>query len=70
VLDRVVANYPGKAFVFDSLPELCDMASRMCLPTMDGRFLYAYTDHVSEFGAHRIARRLVPFVEEIARRPD
>lgn len=66
LLSAIAAKYPKRVFIFDSLDVLCDPVTTIC-STMDGsHHLYSYSDHISVFAAHKIARTLVPFVDEIA----
>ncbi|MBI3903148.1 MAG: acyltransferase [Nitrosomonadales bacterium] len=67
VLDRLQAKYPDKLRIFDTLGQLCDMEDRMCTPFHEGRLLYSYGDHISQYASTRIAAKLVPFVEDFAR---
>jgi peptidoglycan/LPS O-acetylase OafA/YrhL len=69
VLDEVAAAHPGKVFVFDPAPELCGGEDAICRPFADGRMLYRYSDHISDFAAGRIAGRLDPFMASIAALP-
>jgi hypothetical protein len=68
LLATIVAKYPGGVFLFDSLDDLCDPLTAVCSALDAGHHLYAYSDHISAFAARKIARRLVPFVVDIADR--
>lgn len=48
--------------IFDSTPYLCGAES--CEMFENGKPLYAYTDHLNQFGGEKIARPLVDFLEE------
>ncbi len=67
LLDKLQAKYPKQLRIFDTLPDLCDMKTGICSSVMDGHLLYSYTDHISDYAAVHIAKRLVPFVEDFAR---
>ncbi len=58
-------RYPKQVLVFDTLPELCDQKSHECRAFLDGRALYSYSDHMSDYASILVARKLVPFVEAL-----
>lgn len=68
LLAAVVARHREGVYIFDSLDVLCDPATTICSAMDGGHHLYSYSDHISAFAAHKIARNLIPFVESIAQR--
>lgn len=68
LLERLKLKYPDDFHIFDPLELLCDMESKVCSPSLDGRLLYSHTDHISQYASFRIAKKLVPFVEGIGSR--
>ena len=57
-LDRVAklkADHPGLT-IFDPTPLLCDIASNNCPMFRNGKSLYSYGDHISNYGGDLIAR--------------
>ncbi|MBC3374668.1 acyltransferase [Pseudomonas sp. SWRI92] len=67
LLDEIALKFPDTVKIFDGLDLLCDMKERLCKASSEGRLLYSYSDHVSNFASERIAMKLVPFVEKFAR---
>ena len=55
-------KYPAAVEIIDPTPLLCDLATGICGPTLNGRLLYSYTDHISDYAAglvgHEINDRL------------
>ena len=45
--------------IVDAAQALCDLESRRCEMTINGRYLYDFTDHTSEYGSVRVARLLL-----------
>lgn len=45
--------------IVDAAQALCDLESRRCEMTLNGRYLYDFTDHTSEYGSVRVARLLL-----------
>ena len=42
--------------VYDPTPLLCDIPNNVCRVTEDGKFLYSYGDHISDFANAKIAK--------------
>ena len=42
--------------VYDPTPLLCDIPNNVCRVTQDGKFLYSYGDHISDFANSKIAK--------------
>jgi peptidoglycan/LPS O-acetylase OafA/YrhL len=49
--------------VFDTLPVLCDAAADRCAVMRDGKSLYSYGDHLSDYGGSLVARALAPMLQ-------
>lgn len=49
--------------IYDPMPLLCDIARNECSITRDGKFLYSYSDHISDYASSLIARDLLPSIE-------
>ena len=69
LLTRLSQKYPDQLRVFDPLDLLCDMKIRQCSFSIEGKVLYSYRDHISDYAAAMIAKKLVPFVEHFAAGP-
>lgn len=63
LLSEVQARHPGQVDIFDPTDLLCETSSGMCGPARDGRVLYAYTDHISDYAAGRIGARLNEYLQ-------
>jgi peptidoglycan/LPS O-acetylase OafA/YrhL len=53
--------------VYDPTPLLCDVSNNLCAITRNGKFLYSYGDHVSDYANSMIARDMLPAIRELAR---
>ena len=62
LLEEVKATYPDDVEIFDTTKYLCDMEKRECTHMKDGRFLYSYSDHISDYAAGLIGRDLNTFL--------
>lgn len=62
LLSSLELNYSGKVKVFDTLKYLCDTDRGICLPSKDGRLMYSYTDHISDYAAGLIGKDLNDFL--------
>ena len=56
LLDELKHDYPSAVTIFDATDIYC--ANGTCGPTRDGRLLYAYTDHISDYAAGLVGARL------------
>ena len=59
-------NHP-QLTVYEPTPLLCDISLNECAITRDGKYLYSYSDHISDFANSLIARELIPVIESLAR---
>lgn len=51
--------------IYDPTPLLCDVSRNECSITRDGKFLYSYADHISDYVNSLIARDLLPMIEKL-----
>ena len=51
-------------FVYDPSPLLCDIPNNRCEIAKDGKFLYSYGDHLSDYANSLIARDLLPKISK------
>lgn len=54
--------------VYDPTPLLCDQERRVCLPHKEGRLLYSYSDHISDYASSLLAKEIIPQIKEILKR--
>lgn len=55
-------KHPNDVQVFDTTNLMCDEELGVCGPTHNGRLLYSYTDHISDYSAGRIGASLNTFL--------
>jgi peptidoglycan/LPS O-acetylase OafA/YrhL len=60
ILNMVMLRFPGRVRIFDTIPILCE--DSQCRPFKDGRMLYSYSDHVSDYAAGMIGEQLNAFM--------
>ncbi|MBU6224453.1 MAG: acyltransferase [Burkholderiales bacterium] len=53
--------------VYDPLPVLCDIPADMCTIAREGKFLYSYGDHISDYAGMLIADQLLPLINAMPR---
>jgi peptidoglycan/LPS O-acetylase OafA/YrhL len=63
LLEKVRSLYPNDVKIFDPTSHLCDVERGVCTHRMFGRFLYSYTDHISDFASGLIGKDLNRFLE-------
>jgi peptidoglycan/LPS O-acetylase OafA/YrhL len=49
-----------RMYVYDPNPLLCDIPKNVCKISKDGKFLYSYGDHLSDYANSMIAKDLLP----------
>jgi peptidoglycan/LPS O-acetylase OafA/YrhL len=64
MLSRLQTKHLESLQIFDPTEALCDMKARRCSSSMNGRLLYEHSDHISDYGATLVARKLIPMIEE------
>ena len=47
---------------YDPAPLLCDISRNVCTITREGKFLYSYGDHISDYANSIIARDMLPVI--------
>lgn len=52
--------------VYDPAPLLCDIPHNVCTITHEGKFLYSYGDHISDYANSMIARDMLPIIRKLA----
>lgn len=70
VLNAIEERHPADVRLFDSLPLLCNREADECRSIENGRLLYSYADHISDYAAGLIARSLIPEVDSFVRGAD
>lgn len=61
IVNQLKARHPD-LLVYDPAPVLCDIARDVCPMTMNGRYLYSYGDHVSDYANGRMAAGFLPLL--------
>ncbi len=59
-------RFPVGLHVFDPTSIYCSSDTQICGPTKNGRALYSYTDHVSDYASGQVGAKLHRFLAEIA----
>lgn len=68
VLSDLALSNPQAVFVFDSTPYLCSMSDGICSYQKDGRRMYSYGDHISDYAAGKVGEPLNQFLVDISHR--
>jgi hypothetical protein len=63
LLAAVQRRFPDHVEIFDASDIYCSVEDDDCGPTRDGRLLYTYTDHISDYAAGLVGDRLNRFLE-------
>jgi peptidoglycan/LPS O-acetylase OafA/YrhL len=58
LLTKLEKNNPGTVQIFYTTPILCDEKKGLCEISKNGRLLYSYSDHISDYSAGLIGRPL------------
>jgi peptidoglycan/LPS O-acetylase OafA/YrhL len=58
-------NRHPNLYVYDPTPLLCDIPNNQCEISKDGKFLYSYGDHLSDYANSLIARDLLPKISRL-----
>ncbi len=56
--------HPGLT-VYDPTPLLCDIPRNVCTITQEGKFLYSYGDHISDYANSMIALDMLPVIRAL-----
>jgi hypothetical protein len=62
LLQAVKTTYPSDIEIFDTTKYLCDESRRECTHIKDGRLLYGYTDHLSDYASGILGVNLNAFL--------
>ncbi|CAB3788222.1 acyltransferase family protein [Pararobbsia alpina] len=65
VIEQVKQRHPD-LLVYDPASVLCDLKSGVCPIAMNGKFLYSYGDHISDYANGRIADQFLPLLRPSA----
>jgi hypothetical protein len=60
-LDQIKARHPDLT-VYDPTSVLCDSQLNVCPMTMNGKYLYSYGDHMSDYANGLVAERFLPLL--------
>jgi peptidoglycan/LPS O-acetylase OafA/YrhL len=67
VLNDLALSNPRAVFVFDTTPYLCSWSDGICSYQKDGRRMYSYGDHISDYAAGKVGKPLNQFLVDISR---
>lgn len=62
MLEGIRQRFPDAVTIFDPTDIYCDRTNGICGPIHDGRMLYAYTDHISDYAAGLVGEQLNAFL--------
>ncbi len=65
VLSEIREKFQNQVYVFDILPIICNKKNNLCSIISNGRLMYGYSDHLSDYAAGLIAKELMPFIEKL-----
>lgn len=66
LMDELARRHPN-LIIYDPTPLLCDTTRNTCSITRDGKFLYSYSDHISDVANSLIAKDLLTTLEKKAK---
>ena len=66
LLAKLEKNNPGTVKIFYTTPILCDEGKGLCEISKNGRLLYSYSDHISDYSAGLIGRPLNEWLRDQA----
>jgi peptidoglycan/LPS O-acetylase OafA/YrhL len=61
---KIKMSHPGHVEIFDATNIYCDTTSQTCSAVKNGRLMYAYTDHISDYAAGLVGKSLNNFLDE------
>jgi len=64
LLSDIRDRYRGQIGIVDASDIYCDESADRCGPARDGRLLYEYSDHISDYAAGLVGERLNRILEE------
>ncbi len=62
LLQEVASGSPEAIKIFDTTKYMCDLERGVCDPYKDGRLLYSYSDHISDYAGGLIGKDLNVFL--------
>ena len=65
LLSEMKSIDPKNVYIFDTLPILCNIDLDICTSSYSGKRLYKYSDHINEYAAELIGKKLDKFLKEI-----
>jgi peptidoglycan/LPS O-acetylase OafA/YrhL len=65
LLAEVAKNNPDTVKIFDTTPFLCDSETGLCETKQNGKLMYIFTDHISDYAAGKIGQSLNPFLQSV-----
>lgn len=65
LLYKIQAKYPKDILVFDTVPLLCDLKNNKCSHRKNGKHLYMFTDHISDYAAGNVGSELNKLLDNI-----
>jgi peptidoglycan/LPS O-acetylase OafA/YrhL len=63
LLLEIERTHPGKVRIFDATTILCDVQKGICSIEKNGRLLYGYTDHISDYASTLVGTALNQFLD-------
>lgn len=64
LLKKIQENHPESVKIFDPTDIYCNNINGFCEPTKNGRMMYSYTDHISDYAAGLVGHALNDFLKE------
>ncbi|MGV0909386.1 acyltransferase family protein [Martelella sp. FOR1707] len=64
LLETIAERHPGRVELFDTIPVLCDSEAGLCSMSRNGRPLYGYTDHISDYAGTILGTEINSFLED------
>jgi hypothetical protein len=55
-------------FVYDPISLVCDIRNNRCEISKEGKFLYSYGDHLSDYANSMIAKDLLPKISQLLKK--
>ena len=62
LLNKLKDTYPEDLSIFETLEYYCDLNGGVCTHSKDGRALYSYTDHISDYASGLVGKALNDFL--------
>lgn len=63
LLNKVQLAHPDSVRIFDPTDIYCDNSSGLCEAIKNGRLMYSYTDHISDYASGLVGHKLNEFVK-------